>query len=273
METKLFKSIPSYHSSLLSDLRNDDLHSDAVLVSDDKSVTVHAGILSNSSRFLRNLLVATSSKTIVLPGFSSVLPEFVTLLYTGTVIDMTMQESELLVLLCTQLGIGTRDSLRITTSIDGLVESQILTNFKKFECLKVDKERINVVTNEKFTLRLPSSRIDRCKLNTKIMFHKFEGFKGSIQNEYNNSPVGPYEGPFDQNPEVPLSAQLPKSKLTYKKYTGFSHPQIVNCKRFQIKENFEDIDDHNVSIQIHHTNAAEKPYNPLFLGGAKSKFN
>ena len=39
--------------------------------------------------------------------------------------------------------------------------------------------------------------------------------KNRIQEEYILSPVGPYEGPYDQDPQIPLNAQLPKSTMTF----------------------------------------------------------
>ena len=140
---------------------------------------------------------------------------------------------------CKQLGVGSRDTVRITTSIDEYEEFRIVTDLEDSECLKVDTEMLNDDTKEMFSLRLPISRIGRRNVNTRIVSHTFEGFRGRIQKEYNSSPVGPYEGSYDQNPQVPLSAQLSKSKLSYEKYTRFSHPQSTNCKRFQINENFE----------------------------------
>ena len=114
MENKLLTN-PGYHSLLLADLRNDDLHSDAVLISDDKIIAVHSVILGNSSQIMKNLLLSTSSRTVILPGFSSVLSDFVTLLYTGIVTSKTKQEAKHLVMLCKQLGVGSRDTVRIRT--------------------------------------------------------------------------------------------------------------------------------------------------------------
>ena len=54
--------------------------------------------------------------------------------------------------------------------------------------------------------------------------------------------MGPYEGPYDQDPQVPLHAQLSKSKLDYDAYTSFSHPDIMQCKIFKIKKNYEAVD-------------------------------
>ena len=52
-----------------------------------------------------------------------------------------------------------------------------------------------------------------------------------------------YEGPYDQNPHIPLRAQLHKSHLSYKNYTSFSHPQAFQCKKFKIKNNYDSYGD------------------------------
>ena len=76
-----------------------------------------------------------------------------------------------------------------------------------------------------------------------IMCLKVSREEYSVQEEYNCSPVGPNEGPYDQDPQIPLYAQLSKSKLNYDKYTNFSHPEKIQCKVFQIKKKDEDIRD------------------------------
>ena len=72
--------------------------------------------------------------------------------------------------------------------------------------------------------------------------HQFEGFERRIQNEYNQSPIGPYEGPFDQNPKVPIFAQLLHSRLSYEDYTSVLHPKNFKSKVLKTKDNVEDID-------------------------------
>jgi hypothetical protein len=113
---------------------------------------------------------------------------------------------------------------------------------KRSEFLKLETE-IDIQSEERFRLRLPMSRIDHRGGRALICGHVFEGFNGRIQEEYNCSPVGPYEGPYDQDPQIPLFAQLSKSKLNYDKYTNFSHPEKIQCKIFQIKQKNEDIGD------------------------------
>ena len=73
--------------------------------------------------------------------------------------------------------------------------------------------------------------------------HIFEGLKGRVQLEYKKSPVGPYEGPYDQDPQVPLSAQLPKTRLSYDEYTDFVHPHEFQCKAFKIKHSYKEFKD------------------------------
>ena len=78
-------SKPGYCSSQLLKLKNDDQHTDIVLHSGDRSVRVHSAILSKCSVFLCELLITTGSHTILLPGYSTVLHSFVSLVHTGTV--------------------------------------------------------------------------------------------------------------------------------------------------------------------------------------------
>ena len=97
-------SRPGYSASLLSDIQNDDQHNDTVIYSDNRSVTVHAAIISRCSVFLSNILVTKGSQTILLPGFSYVVHNFVTLVYKGRVTCRCEEDYNLLSLLCTQLG-------------------------------------------------------------------------------------------------------------------------------------------------------------------------
>ena len=109
------------------------------------------------------------------------------------------------------------------------------------KCLKLETKFESEESDEVFLLRFPNSRVTRRKKQFKH-FEEFKGFKGRIQDEFNSSPVGPYEGPYDQDPQVPLHAQLSKSKLDYNTYTSFSHPDIMQCKIFKIKKNYEAVD-------------------------------
>lgn len=105
------------------------------------------------------------------------------------------------------------------------------------------KLETEIESEERFQLRLPMSKIDHKSGRTVKCRHVFKGFKGRVQEEYNCSPVGPYEGPYNQDPQIPLFAQLSKSNLNYDNYTNFSHPENIRCKIFKIKQKDEDISD------------------------------
>ena len=231
---------PGYCSSLLSALLHDDNHCDTVISSNSESVSAHTVILRNCSEMLRDLLTTKESSQIILPPcFSSVLSDFLNILYTGSVVCYSEEDCDLLLLLCTQLGLDASIDYSLPTS----EKIEITKSFQDSECLKVKTEIIINNSSEKFDLRFPKSRANRRNFPPKIISESFEGFRGRIQEEYNSSPVGPYEGPFDQNPLIPLSAQLTKSKLSYEQYINFCHSQTVQCKIFRIMENYDDISD------------------------------
>ena len=75
------------------------------------------------------------------------------------------------------------------------------------------------------------------------MIEKSSGFEGRVQQEYNQHAVGQYMGPYDQNENLKLSIQLPKSKLDFKSYTEFHHSGD-KCYEFYVKS-YEEYDDHN----------------------------
>ena len=233
-------SKPGYCSSMLLELQNDDLHTDIVLHSDDKSISVHSAILSQCSVFLSELLATTGSENILLPGFSTVLDSFVSLVYTGTVIMNSEEHCKILKVFCSQLDMDISYAEHVTN--DKLNSSNFVPNFN-LNFLKVKTDIMCSDSQEMFNIRMPRSRIDRKNGKVKYIQQRFEGFKGIMQEEYNCSPVGPFEGPYDQNPEIPLSAQLPESKLDFQRYTNFLHPQTSQCKKFDIKKDFANFDE------------------------------
>ena len=213
---------------LLTEVYQSASHTDTILYCDGRSVAVHSTIISNCSELLRNLLASSESKVIILPSFSPVLADFVSLVYTGHAANLSDQDTELLSSLCTELGMTT------TSAVDEENEHK----GKKYEFLKLETD-FDSKSGERFHLRLPVSRIAHRSGHAANCGHKFEGFKGRIQEEYNCSPIGPYEGPYDQDPQIALFAQLSKSKLDYDKYTNFSHQENMQCKIFQIKPKHE----------------------------------
>ena len=226
-----------YSFSLLSELQESGLHTDIVLFSDGRSVAVHSAFMSNCSDLICNLLASTESNLIILPGFSTVLFDFMTLVYTGQAANMSFQDSKMLALLCSELG--------MTSTLTADKDNDQAIGLSNSQSLILETEMYSKSSDERFHLRLPISRINHGSEKELKSTHVFEGFRGRIQKEYNGSPVGPYEGPYDQDPKLPLYAQLSKSKLDYDKYTNFSHPENIHCKVFQIKEKPEDIEDLN----------------------------
>ena len=98
-------------------IHHDDEYSDTVIISDSESVSVHTVILRNCCQLLREVLTSTGDTTIILSGgFSSSLSDFLTLLYTGTVVCYTEEECHLLLMLCTQLGMDTVIDYSLPTS-------------------------------------------------------------------------------------------------------------------------------------------------------------
>ena len=133
-----------------------------------------------------------------------------------------------------------------TKKSDGDEQNEGEINSSNHVFLKVATDIWDKYSQESFPFRLPLSRLD-LKSKKRVhddQGHVFYGFKGRVQLEYNKSPIGPYEGPYDQDPQVPLSAQLSNSLLSYDNYTNFLHPEGFPCKIFKIKQNYECIEDH-----------------------------
>ena len=66
-----------------------------------------------------------------------------------------------------------------------------------------------------FKLAFPKSRIDKSTANTETHSSLSDQWQSLVQSKYNECPVGPYAGPYDQAACVPLSVQLPGSDLVH----------------------------------------------------------
>ena len=226
---------PDYCDSLMSELQHAKTHTDTILHSDGRSVPLHSAILSSCSQVLADLLACSDdTKTLLVPGLSAVLCDFVSLVYTGLAPNLTALETEQLSSLCKELGMDT------SVSDNGIEKVTKANSGQKH--LVLESNIHSYISNESFVLRMPVSRVDHSQ-KTVNTDHVFEGFKGRVQDEYNESPVGPYEGPYDQDPTVPLFAQLSKSRITFDQYTNFIHPEKIKCKIFKLKQNAGNIDD------------------------------
>ena len=171
-----------YVVSLLSELQKTNNHSDIKMCSENRSVSVHSSILSKCSNMVANMLITSESKLIILPGFSSILSDFATLVYTGQAANLSKQDLRLLTSLCTDLGIE-------TFSISNEDRNTTCNTVMETKVLKVSTELLDECSQEIFPLRFPISRKEINK-NMNIE-HQFEGFERRIQNEYNRSPIGP----------------------------------------------------------------------------------
>ena len=230
---KKLSSDPGYCVSMLSELQKVQESTDVFLHSDGKSIPMHSAILSNCSQLLADLLASTGeSKTLILPGYSAILSDFVSLVYTGLAPGLTKQKVQLLTSYCKELDIKTFD--------EDIENDNIVNVTSGYKHLTLET-RIEFL-HENFVLRMPMSRVDCRQKKSVKKPHMFEGFKRRIQKEYNMSPVGPYEGPFDQDPVVPLSAQLPRSQLSFQQYTDFIHSENIEYKLFKIKPNDKGMD-------------------------------
>ena len=241
-KTEKISAHAGYCVSLLSGLykTGTGIHTDTTLYSDGITVSVHSAILSNCSAMMADLLASTGSTRIILHGFSTILSDFASLVYTGKALSLTEQDMELLTSLCKEIGMDAVIHDDIFEDDDHNTEKEI---FHRQFFLQVESDLSNETSSEKFSLRLPLSRVDHITTHKVICHDSFEGFKGRVQKEYNESPVGPYEGPYDQDSRVPLYAQLPKSRLNFDQYTNFIHQEEMQCKVFRIKPMSENIDD------------------------------
>ena len=240
---KNFSTGPSYSISLLSVLHATDEYIDTKLCSDGNVVSVHSALLAQCSEVMRDVLDSTGTDLIILPGFSLILSDFVSLVYTGQADNLTKQSKDLLGSLCTELGLN-----NISVRRKDLEKPEDDTNSKAAisqhrVVLKVETDVFDESSETSVHLRLPISRYSLKSKVDEDYDHVFEGFKGRIQVEYSKSPIGPYEGPYDQDPGVPLRAQLPHSRLSYDDYTNFVHSKDSQCKVFKIKHQYEEIKD------------------------------
>ena len=93
--------------------------------------------------------------------------------------------------------------------------------------LEISVSLVDPSSQEQFTLHFPLSRQSRdsSKLNVTV---SLDGFDGHLQLEYNQGPLGPYQGPYDQHKALALNVQLPDSDLNFQDYTELVLELILN---------------------------------------------
>jgi hypothetical protein len=240
MSTKVkFFPDDSYQSSIVGSLHSQQqtgLNLDIKLLSGGHSVFIHSAMLLNSSPMLASLLrtpcfCSQPTDLILPPVYSPILSDFVSLLYLGYVADISKDKVKLLVSLATEVGIHNLSS--------EISEPESYTAaVPRVNVLKL-KTVIEIFDGENsFKLSFPKSRTDRQAVPNLENFVELDGFKGRIQKEYNVCPVGPYAGPYDQNENLELKIQLPKSNLDYENYTEYIHDEEETCRKFKIKKSY-----------------------------------
>ena len=240
----------SKYSSLLLNIHlqlQNKKNIDVVILSGDQSVSVHSVFLKNCSPMLDSLFQSSCpcyQQTIILPSsFSSVLSSFTSLLYTGIAINIHRDKVEQLMLLAKELGIENVDMKDDTTDIRNNPDDRTeIDDTADIPFLKLETIISDFQSNETMRLSFPKSRIKRNITDIKDV-GILNGFEGKIQKEYNESPVGQYMGPYDQNKELKLAAQLPRSKLDFENYTSFLHQEFESCKILEIRDSYAQIDD------------------------------
>ena len=225
------------------------LNVDFLLVSGDKSTSVHWLVLRNSFPMLNVLLNSSCScsepSSLILPDcYSYILSNFVTLLYTGSVslAEKMVKDMKELSLMLGLANIDLVEDENKTETVnnrevnDDKVESVSSSSVMKLTT-NISKEN-----GQFFKLSLPKSRNMRNFSNMGQIKH-LVGFHGRLQNDYNQCPVGKYAGPYDQSEKLKLKIQLKKSNLDYDGYSEFIHSESEPCREFCVSQSYENVDD------------------------------
>ena len=237
-------SEPSHQSSLVKSILEQKqlgLNIDFLLSSGGKTILVHSFIIRNACPMLNVLLNSTCScsqpNVIILPQrYSTILPNFVSLLYTGSSTmpkEMVPQLKELAELLhVTNISLDDNKTIVDQSAVNEEVTDGIHENRSNVLKLSTNIAQKN---QKSFKLSLPKSRIARNYSSLKHV-QQLEGFHGLVQEEYNKCPVGQYAGPYDQNGKLSLKIQLEKSTLNYESYSEFVHSETMSCREFCVKK-------------------------------------
>ena len=242
MSTKVkFSQENSYQSSIAGSLHTQQqtgLNLDLKLLSGGHSVFIHSAMLLNSSPMLASLLrtpcfCSQPTDLILPPVYSPILCDFVSLVYSGYVANISKDKVKLLLSLATEVGIH-----NVSSEISELKFSN--AGVPSDNVLKLKTVLEGSDGEHDFILSFPKSRIERQAFPDLENNVVLDGFKGRIQKQYNGCPVGPYAGPYDQNENLELKTQLPKSNLDYNNYTEYIHDEANTCRKFKIKKSYDE---------------------------------
>ena len=254
----------SYHGNLLKNLADSNVSSDCestvLLKSGKQQLLVHAALLRNASSFLKEILpipcsCSSPQMMILLPPTPSLtLACLVQLLFQGILPSVSRDVAKAVLILAKELGIERIVETKACDKNDaGELAQQDESEVVDTRCdesksdssgLGLLKLKTDVNFNGKSVcLQLPKSRLGRNirkHVENPCEEFKSDHFKQRIQKEYNMHSVGQYMGPYDQDENLMLSAQLPKCGLNFKTYTEFSHDD-EECYSFKT-EHYDSFD-------------------------------
>jgi hypothetical protein len=172
-------------------------------------------------------------------------------LYTGNTSNITKEHVDQLILLSKELGIenivvsGVKDDIDVDEpNPAAFILEETFNTIKEISVLKLETCISDFQSNETMKLSFPKSRVNRKVIKLQHA-EILSGFERKVQVDYNDDPVGQYMGPYDQNEQLKLSVQLPRSKLDFEKYTKFQHDEPESCKILKIADSYAEIDDLN----------------------------
>ena len=250
--TLLKQDIDVYHAHLIQDLAtaklDSKLDSTVSIWSGDQHITMQAVLLRNVSNLLKETILSPCSCTdtcIILPHTQyPSLDIFVSLLHGKVIPRVSKDIMDAVNSIAASLGVRniTNTENDVFEDTDGAdSDDKTDKNCSFNSTIKVNT--IIAFSDQLVQLQFPKSRLERKGKPNPSKYFQANTFKGRVQKEYNVHPIGQYMGPYDQNKEIALSAQLPHSDLDFQNYTEFSHSGN-QCFKYEIK-NYEGCEDLN----------------------------
>ena len=240
------QNFEDYHIKSIKQFAKVPNHSEndasVTLCSGTQQIKVKAVLLRNVSNFLREIVPSPGSCScneplIILPHSPSpALTSFVKLIHYGHLSRVSNVVAGAVTDIARFLGVENINMTQKEGSDDDNVDEE--------SDISQSSIKVNTIlefSNESVILNFPKCRLERRANPNPTKFFKSDTFKGRIQKEYNSHPVGQYMGPYDQNEEINLSAQLPHSNFDFEKYTQFFHDGN-KCFEYKI-ESYEKYDD------------------------------
>ena len=240
------QNFEDYHIKLIKQFAKVPNHSEndasVTLCSGTQQIKVKAVLLRNVSNFLREIVPPPGSCScneplIILPRSPSpALTSFVKLIHYGYLSRVSNVVAGAVTDIARFLGVENINMTQKEGSDDDNVDEE--------SDISQSSIKVNTIlefSNESVILNFPKCRLERRANPNPTKFFKSDTFKGRIQEEYNSHPVGQYMGPYDQNEEINLSAQLPHSNFDFENYTQFFHDGN-KCFEYKI-ESYEKYDD------------------------------